>query len=288
MRMKNIKKKILVSALCLLPILVSGCDLSINVNEKDQKETIDNGSTKVEELNINDSEIQNLIKNTFFSDSYEYVDVYADEINKIYFQNHFDINSMSNYQRNVLVTLYYNYKKYTDSYMCPKNASEICSKVLDVDNYQKYMNELFGPSYNYVQPTTTESTEHNCIINYEQDLQKYVFYNCGMGGPANIQRYNKAVSAKKDKSNNLIIVNIKSFYAEFNHYDDSGIYFDIKSNGQLVDTNNSNLNNINFDYDVMKSKYNDLFDKYSDKAEEYQFTYKLDGNNYYLFSIDKL
>lgn len=286
--MKNLKKKILVSTLCLLPILASGCDLSINVNEKDQKETIDNSSTKSEELNINESEVQNLIKNTFFSDNYEYADVYKSEMNDIYFKNHFDISNMTNYQRNVLVTLYYNYKKYTDSYKCSDNNFEICARILDVDKYEKYTKEIFGPSYNYVQPTTTDSNEHTCVINYEQERQKYVFYNCGMGGPNIIERYNKAVSAKKDNTNNLITINIKSFYTETRYTDNGETFVDVKANGQLVDSNNSSLNNIDFDYDTLKSKYNELFDNYLDKAEEYQFTFKLDGNNYYLFSIDKL
>ena len=40
--MKNIKKKLLISVLCLLPILASGCDFNINVNEKDDNKEINN------------------------------------------------------------------------------------------------------------------------------------------------------------------------------------------------------------------------------------------------------
>lgn len=58
--MKSLKKKLLVSALCILPLITSGCDISINVDKDENNKNTNDTSVEEKESLLTESEAINI------------------------------------------------------------------------------------------------------------------------------------------------------------------------------------------------------------------------------------
>ena len=237
--MKNIKKKILVSALCFLPIITSGCDFSININKKENNKEINN---------ISVSKLDN--GKDYIYDAYYSKNTKADSysIDKTYYAKDIVvpfINIDSNYASKANGEI----KSVFDEAISTYNEG-VSNKIVYVDecNYKKYINNNYASIIlTYAVGGTDLPIVHyytyNINLSDGQELSYEDIYKLAGFSSSNIE------SKVKDAITNTMKKELSDFTAE--NYP-SGTNFDIY-NDQSIDNYNKSVKNNSLKYFISEN-----------------------------------
>ena len=296
------KKKSNKGLICLVVILLLAVlglggyilvDKDIIKLKKEEKKTEEKVEPKEVELDPESEEVVSLMKKALGVDDYSVFSTCTSNLNV--YRKGFDINSVENADLDILVTHYIASVSSKDQPYYEKKEIDLGTGseapagsygTLKNETYKNYVLEYFGPKYKFEIPK--EGYEFNShlscgIYRYSKEYDCYLNISA-CGGICPDMYINKLDKAVKNSTEDSIVVDFYSFVL-INDTENGGSYLrnDIESTDNIAYYNSDE-----HVYDTMQNQKDEIFAQYKDKAARYQFTFKKDGDNYYINKVEKI
>ena len=245
------------------------------------------------ELDVESDEVVSLMNRALAVDNYEIVSTVHS--NFAVFKDGFDINKVSGEDFEFLVSEYLktkvnDYSGIKEVTVDGKN-SDLYS-TLKIETFKFYALDYFGPSYEFETKETNGSLRSSCgIYRYSEADGCYVsFFGCG---GVYLDRYINKLDKAVKTSEGTIVITLSNLVL-VNDPDNNGNNF-LRNSVDSAENITYYKNDENVELmhgeefsDATKNKIDEIFKIYNDKAAKYQFTFKKDGDNYYINKVTRL
>lgn len=261
-------------------ILVDKDIIKIKKNHQESKKEIKEEVKPVKKLS--DKELKNILSKY----GYQEVAVSTALIDQTifgFFQEGFDINTIFAGQYSGLVTNYIQMENNGNlKNSLNDNVENDGDYIISVDEFNEVAKKLFGPDF----------VPNDLNGNYINKCGRYIYYperdsyvaaaHCGGVGPYYVY-YNKFDSY--EINDDVLTIKVKTIYSYTELGDNDRNLYGLSPLEQNFD--DSNISSLSSE-EEKQAKHDLVFDKYFDKAINYDIKLKIDGDNYYLQSVKKV